>query len=228
MAFEYIKSNIDFDPDFSPADVASIEAAMATAYNGSPTAKHMFDNWVFPTGQPDELTRPIVINKQPDFFGARRNEGIIEIDLLYISNATYIDNNGTATGASTPRTRRSAPCASGATSTATASPTRASCRRWRRRGSPRSTLPPPASTRPAARSPVVRNGEGRFGLARIGDAWTARTVHAAMPEAMRIAAAMQGAVGGWPPEPEGAAAAGDPDGLRADYCRAGDYAFVMR
>ena len=51
-------------------------------------------------------------------------------------------------------------------------------------------------------------GEGRFDLTRIGDAWAARTIHAAMPDAMRLAAAMQGGVGRWPPEPEGAADGG--------------------
>jgi 2,4-dienoyl-CoA reductase-like NADH-dependent reductase (Old Yellow Enzyme family) len=44
-----------------------------------------------------------------------------------------------------------------------------------------------AEARPQA---VVRNGDGRFDLYRIGDAWASRNIHAAMLDAMRIAAAM--------------------------------------
>lgn len=75
---------------FSAADEATILAAMKTAYEGSATAKAMFDSWI------SVPTNAITINFVNGQFQAYRNTGQLEIDLSNLTQAMYIDNNGTA------------------------------------------------------------------------------------------------------------------------------------
>ena len=75
---------------FSAADMATILAAMKTAYEGSATAKVMFDSWISAPG------KTISIDFLSDEFGAVPNEGKLSIDLSKLTSAMYIDNNGTA------------------------------------------------------------------------------------------------------------------------------------
>lgn len=66
-----------------------ILADMRTAYEGSPTAKIMFDNWI-------NAGKTININYVPGKFRARNNQGTIEIDLSVLDGLTYINNKGIA------------------------------------------------------------------------------------------------------------------------------------
>lgn len=75
---------------FSAADEATILAAMRTAYEGSATARAMFDSWI------SVSTNTITINFLSGQFQAYRNTGRLEIDLNKLTQAMYIDNNGTA------------------------------------------------------------------------------------------------------------------------------------
>lgn len=75
---------------FSAADEATILAAMRTAYEGSATAKKMFDDWI------SVPTNMIAINFLSGAFGAYPNQGRLVLDLNELTQAMYIDNDGTA------------------------------------------------------------------------------------------------------------------------------------
>lgn len=75
---------------FSTADQATILGAIRTAYEGSATAKSMFDSWISIPGN------TIAINFLSGKFRAYRNLGRLEVDLNQLNSAMYIDNNGTA------------------------------------------------------------------------------------------------------------------------------------
>jgi hypothetical protein len=74
---------------FSVADEATILAAMKTAYEGSATARAMFDDWISVPGN------TIIINFVKGAFQAYTNAGELEIDLNRLPSLKYIDNHGT-------------------------------------------------------------------------------------------------------------------------------------
>ncbi len=88
MAFNSVKSKTTFT-GFSAADKTTILDAMKTAYDGSATAKTMFDDWI-------AAGKEIKVDFVADAFQAYRNTGKIEVDLSYLDDANYIDNNGKA------------------------------------------------------------------------------------------------------------------------------------
>ena len=90
MAFADVLSKTTFDAAFSAADRATIQAAMQTAYDGSATAKTMFDDWIATAGN------TISIEFAADDFFAFANTGRIGIDLAWLNDNSYIDNNGNA------------------------------------------------------------------------------------------------------------------------------------
>jgi Ca2+-binding RTX toxin-like protein len=90
MAFSSISQKTTFSPVFTFQQKAEILQAMKTAYDGSKTAKKMFDDWIN-VGNEIEIKKLTGKFQVPDV-----NIGILTIDLDYIKNATYIDLNGTA------------------------------------------------------------------------------------------------------------------------------------
>ncbi|WP_092860328.1 VWA domain-containing protein [Albimonas pacifica] len=88
MAFNSVRTNTTFT-GFSAGDEATILDAMRTAYNGSATAKKMFDDWI-------AAGNDIEVDFVANAFQAFTNTGRIEIDLSYLDDASYIDNNGQA------------------------------------------------------------------------------------------------------------------------------------
>lgn len=74
---------------FSAAEEAQILAVLQTAYNGSPTAKTMFDNWI-------NAGKTIDISFLPGDFQAGTNTGVVEIDPSVISDLSYINDTGKA------------------------------------------------------------------------------------------------------------------------------------
>ena len=88
MAFNAIKNKTTFT-GFSDADKATILDAMKTGYDGSATARKMFDDWI-------AAGNDIDVDFAAGKFQARVNAGKIEIDLSYLDDASYIDNKGQA------------------------------------------------------------------------------------------------------------------------------------
>ena len=88
MSFTDVQNKTAISTSFSAADRATILAAMRTAYEGSATARVMFDSWV--------SSKTITIDFLPGQFRAHRNAGKLEIDLNGLAQGMYIDNNGTA------------------------------------------------------------------------------------------------------------------------------------
>ncbi|MFN7382832.1 MAG: beta strand repeat-containing protein [Dolichospermum sp.] len=74
---------------FTAADKATILGAMQTAYDGSSTAKTMFDNWI-------DAGKTIEIKFVPGAFAAYPNTGKLELDLSFLTNNTYITPTGKA------------------------------------------------------------------------------------------------------------------------------------
>ncbi|MEG4944032.1 hypothetical protein [Microcoleus sp. F4-D5] len=74
---------------FSAAEEAQILAALQTAYDGSSTAKTMFDNWI-------NAGNIIDIQFVPTVFQAYASTGRLEIDLAELNNASYISTTGKA------------------------------------------------------------------------------------------------------------------------------------
>lgn len=89
MSFADVQSKTTLT-GFSATDEATILAAMRTAYEGSATARAMFDSWIAVPAN------TITINFLSGQFQAYRNTGRLEIDLNNLTQAMYIDNNGTA------------------------------------------------------------------------------------------------------------------------------------
>ena len=89
MAFSSIRQKTKFTGFTRSSDKDQILAAMETAYNGSTTARAMFDNWI-------NLGNTIDIRFEPNYAGARTNQGIVLIDPLYVVQLSYIDDKGTA------------------------------------------------------------------------------------------------------------------------------------
>jgi Ca2+-binding RTX toxin-like protein len=74
---------------FSDAQKASILADMQKAYEGSPTAKAMFDNWIA------TASNTIDIKFMPGVYQAYAGTGRVEIDPAYITDLSYINDKGT-------------------------------------------------------------------------------------------------------------------------------------
>jgi hypothetical protein len=77
---------------FSDADKATILTAMQTAYEGSATAKAMFDDWISANPDPG---KKITINYD-DVPASVPGTGEVWINLDFVNRLLYIDNNGTA------------------------------------------------------------------------------------------------------------------------------------
>ena len=90
MPFADVLARTTFDSAFSATDVGAITSAMRTAYDGSATARMMFDDWIA------DPTNTIQIDFGAGQFRAFLNTGRIEIDLSFLNNNNYIDNNGNA------------------------------------------------------------------------------------------------------------------------------------
>ncbi len=89
MPFADIKAATVFH-GFSAADQTSILAAMQTAYDGSAAAKKMFDDWIATAGHTIDITF------KAGAFQAFLSTGRVELDPAMLTNASYIDPNGTA------------------------------------------------------------------------------------------------------------------------------------
>jgi hypothetical protein len=74
-------------PAFTANQEAQIIAAMQTAYDGSSTARTMFENWVAGGGR-------FTILSDTGAFKAIVSTGTVELDLSLLTNASYIDPNG--------------------------------------------------------------------------------------------------------------------------------------
>ncbi len=74
---------------FSAADRATINDVITTSYNGSAIAKTMYEDWIA-TG------KTIQVKEVGGAFQAYASTGKIEIDLNFLTNANYINNNGKA------------------------------------------------------------------------------------------------------------------------------------
>src|SRR5690606_39396420 len=89
MSFSDIESRVVVS-GFSLDDKAAILAAMRFIYEGSATARGFFHRWLSDNSDNIEVIyTPGVLNAPPD-------EGKLFLDLKSISNALFIDNNGTA------------------------------------------------------------------------------------------------------------------------------------
>lgn len=75
---------------FTDAQKASILAAMQTAYDGSNDARTMFENWVA-AGKTFKINSVDEVNMY-----AYGNSGETYLNFSFLTNATYINNNGTA------------------------------------------------------------------------------------------------------------------------------------
>lgn len=89
MAFASIKAATVFH-GFTAATETSILAAMQTAYDGSAAAKKMFDDWIATAGHTIDITF------KGGAFQAFLSTGRVELDPAFLTNASYIDPNGTA------------------------------------------------------------------------------------------------------------------------------------
>ncbi len=89
MAFADIEARLTIT-GFSAGAAATIRAAIKTVYEGSATAKGIFDGWIATAG--NVFTVEFVAGA----FQALTGTGRIQIDLAELTNANYIDNNGKA------------------------------------------------------------------------------------------------------------------------------------
>lgn len=87
MAFADVKAKTSFT-GFTDAQKTTILAAMETAYDGSATAKAMFDTWIATAGH------TIDVKFVAGVFQAYMNTGRVEIDLAYLTDNRYINPNG--------------------------------------------------------------------------------------------------------------------------------------
>jgi VCBS repeat-containing protein len=74
---------------FTAAQKTTLLATLQTAYDGSSTARTMFENWI-------AAGKTIDIRFVPGAFQAFTNTGRVEIDFALLANASYIDPTGTA------------------------------------------------------------------------------------------------------------------------------------
>jgi len=97
MSFEDVKNRtqVIFFPD-NDAARHEILAVMQHAYETSPTANKLFEDWI------KDPSRVIIFNFEPNLAQVRSLLGgdyrIIDIDLNWANSFLYIDNNGTAQG----------------------------------------------------------------------------------------------------------------------------------
>ena len=88
MDFDDILAKTTLDAAFSDGERVQIVETMLTAYEGSATAKAMFDDWIAGAGH------TIKIDKRPNDARAFLNTGHVEIDVAFFNDNTYIDDNG--------------------------------------------------------------------------------------------------------------------------------------
>ncbi len=74
---------------YTTAEEAEIFAALQTAYDGSSTARTMFDNWI-------DAGNIIDIKHVPGALAGSVNKGTMKIDLAAINNTSYISTTGKA------------------------------------------------------------------------------------------------------------------------------------
>lgn len=74
---------------FTTTQKAEILSALQTAYDGSSTARTMFDNWI-------DSGKTINIKFVADTFSSGLFNGKLQLDLALLDNATYISPNGRA------------------------------------------------------------------------------------------------------------------------------------
>jgi hypothetical protein len=89
MTFADVQAKTTFT-GFSAADQATILGAMQTAYNGSATAKAMFDSYIATP------SNTINVQFQAGAFAASAGTGSLFLDLSFLTNNTYITPTGQA------------------------------------------------------------------------------------------------------------------------------------
>jgi Ca2+-binding RTX toxin-like protein len=89
MTWATVTSRTSFN-GFSAAGQTAILAAMKTAYDGSATAKAMFDNWL------SDVSHTINIKYVPNVFQAYLNTGRVEVDLAWLTDNMYVSPTGAA------------------------------------------------------------------------------------------------------------------------------------
>jgi Calx-beta domain/Domain of unknown function (DUF4114) len=96
MNFSNISQKTTFAPEFNQIVTGTtsqktlILEAMKKAYEKSPIAKKMFDDWISTTGN------TIQIKYEKDKFGSDKNtKGVLVLDLSYLNSLNYVNNNGT-------------------------------------------------------------------------------------------------------------------------------------
>lgn len=89
MSFSNIESKVVIS-GFSPDESAALLAVIRTIYEGSATAKNIFDDWL---GRYNDNIEVIFSEGE---FRAEPDFGEIYLDLKQIANACFIDDNGTA------------------------------------------------------------------------------------------------------------------------------------
>jgi Domain of unknown function (DUF4114)/Calx-beta domain/RTX calcium-binding nonapeptide repeat (4 copies) len=100
MAINFSENTIFLPSDkkkyFTADEEAQMLKIMQSAYDGSATAKNMFDYWVTPP--PNGFGKKITIkfNDKVDFAALTNGSGLVTINLSYITKASYIGLNGTA------------------------------------------------------------------------------------------------------------------------------------
>ena len=86
MTLQDVLNAVNFS-GFNASDEAKINSAITSTYNGSSTAKKMYDDWV-------SAGNNIQIDFLADSFQAYVGQGRIEIDIPYIDDLYYIDDKG--------------------------------------------------------------------------------------------------------------------------------------
>jgi hypothetical protein len=86
MAFNTVAAKTTFT-GFNTAQKAQLLRTLETAYNGSVTARTMFDNWL-------NAGRTISISNVPGVFQAYAGTGKVAIDLGYLKDLSYISDTG--------------------------------------------------------------------------------------------------------------------------------------
>ncbi|HIC82083.1 MAG TPA: VWA domain-containing protein [Kiloniellaceae bacterium] len=95
MTFADVEARTD-TPGFSAGERATILAAMKTAYDGSATARGMFEDWIAtPANKITIEPAAGLFRQKPDNMGGFV-PGTVEVDLSFLDDNNYIDNNGAA------------------------------------------------------------------------------------------------------------------------------------
>jgi hypothetical protein len=90
VSFADVKNRTTFSGYANAADQAALLAVMETAYNGSATARAMFDNWIA------DPSHRIVFTYAPNTLTGTTSTGQMHVDVAAVNNASYIDPTGKA------------------------------------------------------------------------------------------------------------------------------------